>query len=62
MFCKQNDVYEMDAIGVAYLAGLYSYALVLSGNRADAEDREFEPVINGPNCLGQRSQASPDTN
>jgi RNA polymerase sigma-70 factor, ECF subfamily len=38
MFCKQNDVYQMDAIGVAYLDDLYSYALVLSHNHADAED------------------------
>jgi RNA polymerase sigma-70 factor (ECF subfamily) len=38
MFCKQNDVYQMDAIGIAYLDGLYSYALVLSHNHADADD------------------------
>ena len=40
MFCKRNDVCEMDAISVAYLTDLYSHALVLSGNHADAEDRE----------------------
>jgi RNA polymerase sigma-70 factor, ECF subfamily len=38
MLCKENDAYQVDAIGLEYLDGLYSYALVLSRNHEDAEN------------------------
>jgi RNA polymerase sigma-70 factor, ECF subfamily len=52
MFCKQNDAYQMDAIGVEYLDGLYSYALVLSRNRADAEDLVQRTYIRAMQAMG----------
>ena len=35
----------MDAIGIEYLHGLYSYALVLSRNQAEAEDLVQETYV-----------------
>jgi RNA polymerase sigma-70 factor, ECF subfamily len=53
MFCKQNDAYQVDAVGVEYLDGLYSYALVLSGNHADAEDLVQETYDRAMQAMGR---------
>jgi RNA polymerase sigma-70 factor (ECF subfamily) len=52
MFCKQNDAYQVDAIGIEYLDGLYSYALVLSNNHADAEDLVQEAYVRARQAMG----------
>jgi RNA polymerase sigma-70 factor (ECF subfamily) len=53
MFCKQNDAYQVDAIGIEYLDGLYSYALVLSNNHADAEDLVQEAYVRAMQAMGR---------
>jgi RNA polymerase sigma-70 factor (ECF subfamily) len=53
MFCKQNDAYQVDAIGIEYLDGLYSYALVLSHNHADAEDLVQETYVRAMQAMGR---------
>ena len=45
MFAKQSDVYQADAIEIEHLNGLYSYALILSRNHADAEDLVQETYL-----------------
>jgi RNA polymerase sigma-70 factor, ECF subfamily len=54
MFCKQNDAYQVDPSGVEYLDGLYSYALVLSRNRADAENLVQETYARAMQPMGRR--------
>jgi RNA polymerase sigma-70 factor (ECF subfamily) len=58
MFCKQDDTYQMDAIGVEYLDGLYSYALVLSRNHADAEDLVQQTYLRATQAMGRLSEVS----
>jgi RNA polymerase sigma-70 factor (ECF subfamily) len=45
VFAKQSDVYQADAIDIEHLNGLYSYALTLSRNHADAEDLVQETYL-----------------
>ena len=45
MFAKQTGVYQVDAIDIEHLNGLYSYALILSRNHADAEDLVQETYL-----------------
>jgi RNA polymerase sigma-70 factor, ECF subfamily len=59
MFCKQNDAYQVDAIGIEYLNGLYSYALILSRNHADAEDLVQETYVRAMQAVGR---LHPDSN
>jgi RNA polymerase sigma-70 factor, ECF subfamily len=59
MFCKQSDAYQVDAIGIEYLDGLYSYALMLSRNRADAEDLVQETYVRAMQAM---SRLRPDSN
>jgi RNA polymerase sigma-70 factor (ECF subfamily) len=59
MFCKQSDACQVDAIGIEYLDGLYSYALVLSRNRADAEDLVQETYVRAMQAMGR---LRPDSN
>ena len=51
MFREKNDAYQLDAIGMEYLDGLYSYALVLSRNQADAEDLVQETYVRAARTL-----------
>jgi RNA polymerase sigma-70 factor (ECF subfamily) len=53
MFCKQNDAYQVDAISIEYLDGLYSYALVLSRNHADAEDLVQQTYVRAQQAIGR---------
>src|ERR1700761_4104411 len=53
MFCKQNDAYQVDAICFEYLNGLYSYALVLSRNHADAEDLVQQTYVRAMRATGK---------
>jgi RNA polymerase sigma-70 factor (ECF subfamily) len=52
MFREKNDAYQVDAIGMEYLDGLYSYALVLSRNQADAEDLVQETYVRAERAMG----------
>ena len=52
MFREKNDAYQVDAIGMEYLDGLYSYALVLSRNQADAEDLVQETYVHAVRAAG----------
>jgi RNA polymerase sigma-70 factor, ECF subfamily len=53
MFCRQNDAYQVDAIGVEYLDGLYSYALVLTRNHAEAEDLVQQTYVRAMQAMGR---------
>jgi RNA polymerase sigma-70 factor (ECF subfamily) len=59
MFCEQNDAYQVDALGIEYLNGLYSYALILSRNHADAEDLVQETYVRAMQAVGR---LRPDSN
>jgi RNA polymerase sigma-70 factor (ECF subfamily) len=52
MFREKSDAYQVDAIGMEYLDGLYSYALVLSRNQADAEDLVQETYVRAVRTMG----------
>ena len=52
MFREKDDAYQVDAIGMEYLDGLYSYALVLSRNQADAEDLVQETYVRAERAMG----------
>jgi RNA polymerase sigma-70 factor, ECF subfamily len=52
MFREKNDAYQVEAIGMEYLDGLYSYALVLSRNQADAEDLVQETYVRAARAMG----------
>jgi RNA polymerase sigma-70 factor, ECF subfamily len=58
MICEQNDAYQVDAIGIEYLNGLYSYALILSRNHADAEDLVQETYVRAMQAVGRLHQDS----
>lgn len=51
MFREKNDAYQVDAIGIEYLHGLYSYALVLSRNQADAENLVQETYVHAVRAM-----------
>jgi RNA polymerase sigma-70 factor (ECF subfamily) len=53
MFGKQKDAYEVDALGIENLNGLYSYALILSRNHADAEDLVQETYVRAMKAIGK---------
>lgn len=45
MFLKSNPSSPADAVGVEHIDGLYSYALVLTRNRTEAEDLVQETYV-----------------
>lgn len=53
MFCKPKKAHQVDARCVEYLDGLYGYAVVLSGNRADAEDLVQETYVRAMQPMGR---------
>jgi RNA polymerase sigma-70 factor (ECF subfamily) len=52
---KQNVAYQVDASGIEYLDGLYSYALVLSRNHADADDLVYQTYVRAAQEMGRLS-------
>jgi RNA polymerase sigma-70 factor (ECF subfamily) len=45
MSYKHNTAYQVEALGIEYLHGLYSYALILARNSAEAEDLVQETYV-----------------
>jgi RNA polymerase sigma-70 factor (ECF subfamily) len=45
MFVKPTGSHQEDAAGIEYIDGLYSYALVLTRNRSEAEDLVQETYV-----------------
>src|ERR1700692_2457876 len=53
MSWKHDGASGADAIGIEYLDGLYSYAMVLSRNHAEAEDLVQETYVRAIQALGR---------
>jgi RNA polymerase sigma-70 factor (ECF subfamily) len=53
MSCNHDGTTQADARGVEYLDGLYSYALVLTRNHADAEDLVQETYVRAMQAMGR---------
>ena len=60
MSWKYDGAGQADATGVEYLDGLYSYALVLTRNHAEAEDLVQETYVRAIPAMG-RLRASSNT-
>jgi RNA polymerase sigma-70 factor (ECF subfamily) len=45
MFCEYDDSVQADAAGLEHINGLYSYAMVLTRNHAEAEDLVQETYV-----------------
>jgi RNA polymerase sigma-70 factor (ECF subfamily) len=59
MFLKPNTPPAADIVGVEHIDGLYSYALVLSRNRSEAEDLVQETYVR---ALGAMGRLRPESN
>ncbi len=53
MSWDHDGVREPNAVGIEYLDGLYSYALVLTRNRAEAEDLVQETYVRAIKAMGR---------
>src|ERR1700692_419910 len=53
MSWKHDGASGADAIGIEYLDGLYSYAMVLSRNHAEAEDLVQETYVRAIQAMGR---------
>jgi RNA polymerase sigma-70 factor (ECF subfamily) len=53
MLWNHDEAGQADATGIEHLDGLYSYAMVLSRNRAEAEDLVQETYIRAIQALGR---------
>ena len=53
MSWKYDGAGQADATGVEYLDGLYSYALVLTRNHAEAEDLAQETYVRAIPAMGR---------
>jgi RNA polymerase sigma-70 factor, ECF subfamily len=53
MSSNHNGVGQADATGIEHLDGLYSYAMVLSRNHAEAEDLVQETYVRAIQALGR---------
>jgi RNA polymerase sigma-70 factor (ECF subfamily) len=53
MSWKQSGADQEDATGIEYLDGLYSYALVLTRNHAEAEDLVQETYVRAMQAMGR---------
>jgi RNA polymerase sigma-70 factor, ECF subfamily len=59
MFLKPNTPPAADTVGVEHIDGLYSYALMLSRNRSEAEDLVQETYVR---ALGAMGRLRPESN
>src|SRR6202050_4288670 len=59
MSWSHDEADHTEAIGIEYLDGLYSYALVLSRNHAEAEDLVQETYVRAIQAMGR---LRPDSN
>src|SRR5277367_290786 len=53
MFQKPNTSPAADIVGVEHIDGLYSYALVLTRNRSEAEDLVQETYVRAIGAMGR---------
>jgi RNA polymerase sigma-70 factor, ECF subfamily len=53
MFLKPNSSLPADAAGIEHIDGLYSYALVLTRNRSEAEDLVQETYVRAIGAVGR---------
>ena len=53
MFLKPNTPPAADIVGVQHIDGLYSYALVLTRNRSEAEDLVQETYVRAIRAMGR---------
>lgn len=53
MSWKHSNAGEADAAGLEYIDGLYSYALVLTRNQAEAEDLVQETYVRAMQAMGR---------
>src|ERR1700689_392170 len=51
--CKHNNTDQTDATSIEHVDGLYSYALVLTRNHAEAEDLVQETYVRAMPALGR---------
>src|SRR6201998_2165527 len=58
MFLKPNTPQAADTVGVEHIDGLYSYALVLTRNRSEAEDLVQETYVRALGAMGRLRNGS----
>ena len=59
MFQKPNTSHAADIVGIEHIDGLYSYALVLTRNRSEAEDLAQETYVR---AIGAMERLRPESN
>jgi RNA polymerase sigma-70 factor (ECF subfamily) len=53
VFWKQNSPTSQDTAGIEHINGLFSYALVLTRNRSEAEDLVQETYVRAIGAMGR---------